>query len=51
MASWDQVEFGFCGDETSNFGPRVESGSALFQVDTTALITPSEKVRKTPGHM
>ena len=41
---WDLVEFDFGGDETTNFGPRREEGSALYQVDTLATISSSDKV-------
>lgn len=44
MATWDGVDFGFAGDETGNFGPRNESGSALYQVDTLAVISPNGTV-------
>ncbi|XP_064600912.1 kinetochore-associated protein 1-like [Liolophura sinensis] len=36
-SSWDCVETDF-GDETRNFGPRQESGSALYEVNTIATI-------------
>ncbi|KAK3093944.1 hypothetical protein FSP39_022082 [Pinctada imbricata] len=39
---WDVVDFDFGGEETTNFGPRKESGSALYHVDTLATISSSE---------
>lgn len=39
MDEWNCVEVDFGGDETGIFGPRLESGSALYQVDTTATIS------------
>lgn len=44
MAEWDNVETEFPGDETTNFGPREESGTALYQVDTLATISTHNKV-------
>ena len=44
MATWDDVDVDFGGDETGNFGPRLESGSALYQVDTAATISPKGEV-------
>ena len=44
MASWDQVVTEFSGDETTNFGPRQETGSALYQVDTIATISVDNQV-------
>lgn len=41
---WDVVNSDFGGEETVNFGPREESGSALYQIDTLATITSQEKV-------
>lgn len=43
--SWDQVQTEFAGDETTNFGPRKETGTALYQVDTLATITTQNQVR------
>ena len=44
--SWDCVEVGLAGgEETVSFGPRHETGSSLYQVDTLANISPREKVR------
>jgi len=38
---WDSVEVGLAGgEETVNFGPRNESGSSLYQVDTLARVSP-----------
>ena len=38
---WDSVEVGLAGgEETVNFGPRIESGSSLYQVDTLASVSP-----------
>ena len=43
--SWDAVETGLAGsEETARFGPRVESGSALYQVDTLACLAPRNQV-------
>ncbi|KAK7496856.1 hypothetical protein BaRGS_00011836, partial [Batillaria attramentaria] len=39
MSSWDIVQTEFQGDETTNFGPRKEAGTALYQVDTLATIS------------
>ena len=44
--SWDEVEVDFGGEETANFGPRQESGTALFQVDTLSTISPRGEVRE-----
>ena len=44
MASWVEVEKDFGDDETGNFGPRVETGTGLYQVDTTACISPNGEV-------
>ena len=41
---WDIVSSDFGGEETVNFGPREESGSALYQIDTFATISSQEKV-------
>ena len=41
MSLWDVVEAGISGEETGNFGKRLESGSALFQVETHATISNS----------
>ena len=38
------MENDFGGDETGNFGPRQETGNSLYQVDTTATISPREPV-------
>ena len=43
---WDSVEVGLAGgEETVNFGPRNESGSSLYQVDTLASVSPRGEVR------
>jgi hypothetical protein len=43
--SWDSVEVGLAGgEETVTFGPRNETGSALYQVDTLASVSPRGKV-------
>ncbi|XP_048259831.1 kinetochore-associated protein 1-like [Haliotis rufescens] len=39
MAAWDIVTSDFGSDETAIFGPRQESGSALYQVETLATIS------------
>ncbi|WAR18487.1 KNTC1-like protein [Mya arenaria] len=39
MAEWDNIKTDFGGDETVNFGPRKESGSALYQIDTVATVS------------
>ncbi|XP_068682913.1 kinetochore-associated protein 1-like isoform X1 [Montipora foliosa] len=46
---WDSVEVGLAGgEETVNFGPRNESGSSLYQVDTLASVSPREDVTSCP---
>ncbi|KAK2162561.1 hypothetical protein LSH36_96g02028 [Paralvinella palmiformis] len=42
MSGWDTVDVGF-GDETANFGPRLESGSPLYQIETKATISHTGK--------
>ena len=43
---WDSVEVGLAGgEETVNFGPRNESGSTLYQVDTLASVSPRGEVK------
>ena len=42
---WDQVQTEFAGDETTNFGPRKETGTALYQVDTIATISTQNQVK------
>ena len=37
------------GDETVSFGPRMETGSALFHIETLATVGPSAQVRH-PTH-
>ena len=44
MATWNDVDVDFGGDETGNFGPRLDSGATLYQVDTSALISPKGQV-------
>jgi len=39
MGQWDDVKTDFGGDETVNFGPRKEAGSALYQIDTVATVS------------
>ncbi|XP_048586472.1 kinetochore-associated protein 1 isoform X2 [Nematostella vectensis] len=47
--SWDSVEVGLAGgEETVNFGPRNETGSPLYQVDTLASISPRGTVDVLP---
>lgn len=41
---WDIVSSDFGGEETVNFGPREESGSALYQINTLATISSQDKV-------
>lgn len=43
---WDIVSSDFGDEETVNFGPREESGSALYQIDTLATISSQDKVDK-----
>lgn len=45
MAAWDIVTSDFGSDETAIFGPRQESGSALYQVETLATISSKDAVR------
>lgn len=42
---WDLIATDFNGEETINFGPRQESGIALYQVETLATISSSDKVQ------
>ncbi len=46
MAKWCDVDVDFGGEETANFGPRLESGSSLYQVVTAATISPSRPVSR-----
>jgi len=39
MATWDDVDVDFGDDETVNFGPRIESGSSLYLLNTDATIS------------
>lgn len=43
MSSWDVLQSAFGGDETINFGPRCETGSALYQVNTFATVSSQDK--------
>ena len=46
--SWEEVEVscGFGGgEETKRFGPRHETGSSLYQVDTVACVANKLSVR------
>ena len=43
MPGWNSVNAGISGEETGNFGKRLESGSALFQVETHATISTSDE--------
>ena len=45
MDVWNVVNVDFGEDETSNFGPRQETGVSLYQVDTVATISPGEQVK------
>ncbi|CAH1790791.1 unnamed protein product [Owenia fusiformis] len=45
---WNDVDVDFGGDETGNFGPRKETGSALYQIDTIATISSQEEVEHNP---
>ncbi|XP_062588690.1 kinetochore-associated protein 1-like, partial [Saccostrea cucullata] len=45
---WDIVSSDFGGEETVNFGPREESGSALYQIDTLATISSQQKEAEVP---
>lgn len=47
MSGWDSVDVGF-RDETANFGPRIESGSPLYQIETKATISHSGEVTENP---
>ncbi|XP_036358304.1 kinetochore-associated protein 1 [Octopus sinensis] len=39
MSSWDELHSAFGADETINFGPRYETGTALYQVNTFATLS------------
>lgn len=41
---WDVIVTDFGGEETINFGPRKESGSALYQIETLATISSRDEV-------
>ncbi|KAK6182557.1 hypothetical protein SNE40_010211 [Patella caerulea] len=45
MSGWICVNTDFDGDETAHFGPRKETGTSLYQVDTLATISSQEKNR------
>ncbi|KAL3872886.1 hypothetical protein ACJMK2_036067 [Sinanodonta woodiana] len=40
---WDILETDFGEDETANFGPRKETGTALYQIDTIATVSGPDK--------
>lgn len=44
MGTWNIIDTDFGGDETGHFGPRLETGTALYQIDTTATISTKEQV-------
>ena len=41
---WDILDTDFGGDETANFGPRKETGTALYQIDTIATVSCQDQV-------
>ena len=41
---WDVIDTDFGGDETVNFGPRKETGTALYQIDTIATVSCRDQV-------
>ena len=41
---WDVIDTDFGGDETANFGPRKETGTALYQIDTIATVSCRDQV-------
>lgn len=45
MALWNIVNCDFAGEETFNFGPREESGPALFDIETLATISADSEVK------
>ncbi|XP_069116407.1 kinetochore-associated protein 1-like [Argopecten irradians] len=47
---WDVVKANFEDGETVNFGPRKESGIALYQIDTIATVSPrnEDEVQSSP---
>lgn len=45
---WDVIVTDFGGEETINFGPRKESGSALYQIETLATISSRDKDQYIP---
>lgn len=48
MAAWDEVVSDFGGNETFNFGPRLELGTALYQLETHTTISPRGTVTGLP---
>ena len=42
---WDVIATDFGGEETINFGPRKESGTALYQIETLATISSRDEVQ------
>ncbi|CAD5114300.1 DgyrCDS3442 [Dimorphilus gyrociliatus] len=48
MAQWNIVNCDFAGEETFNFGPREESGLALFDIETLATISADGEVKSKP---
>lgn len=48
MAAWDEVISDFGGNETINFGPRLELGTALYQLETHTTISPRGTVTGLP---
>lgn len=47
-ATWDEVNSDFGGNETINFGPRLELGTALYQLETHATISPRGTITGLP---
>lgn len=45
---WDVIVTDFGGEETINFGPRKESGSALYQIETLATISSRDEDQYIP---
>ena len=41
---WNILDTDFGGDETANFGPRKETGTALYQIDTIATVSCQDQV-------
>jgi len=44
MATWDDIKTDCSGDETANFGPRNETGTALYQIDTVTTVSCEDQV-------